>query len=362
VLFLEQPTSPFHYLHPRSRSGAAAKARNLLAARRGGQNEAVADGGRVTVLNVATLLPHVNFPGFRSSLTLEHWWRATVPLVLRKIDRIGFAEPVALFFDSPLFFPLAKAAGIRSVYRYADRMSKFVEITPAMVRLQERVFQEADLIVHTAKVLKTDFASRTGPSLYLPNGVDVEAYEAIGSEPAELSGIPRPRIVYSGAVARWFDSKLVAEAARQMEDVHFVLIGSVSPGHTVLQGQRNIHLLGQKPFSSISGLLRHCQAGIIPFDKARMPELVEAIHPLKLYEYCAAGLPVVGYWSDEIAASGVQVSTYENAASFVEAVRMELAADGPTKKEQRREWAAAASWDRRATDLERALEAFLPPS
>jgi hypothetical protein len=363
VLFLEQPTSPFHYLHPRSRPGAAAKARDALAARKSGESaQVVAGNPGVTVLNVATLLPHVNFPGFRSSLTLQNWWRATLPSVGREISRRGFAEASVFFFDSPLFFPLAKAAGIRSIYRYADRMSKFTEITPAMLRLQERVFQEADLVVHTARALKADFASRTGPSLYLPNGVDLDAYETVGPEPVELSAIPRPRVVYSGAVERWFDSTLVAEAARRMTDVHFVLVGRVSSGHASLEDQPNIHLLGQRPFSRIPGFLGHCQAGIIPFDKARMPELVEAINPLKLYEYCAAGLPVVGFRSEEIAALDAPVSTFETADGFVEALRRELAGDAPAKKESRRRWAAAASWDRRAAELERALEGLLPHS
>jgi glycosyltransferase involved in cell wall biosynthesis len=310
----------------------------------------------VVVLNVISLLPHVNFPGFRSGLTLENWWRATFPSVRREISRRGFSEASVLFFDSPLFFPLAQAAGIRSVYRYADRMSEFNEVTPAMLRLQDRVFQEADLVIHTARALKADFASRTGPSLYLPNGVDVDAYETVGPEPDELSAIPRPRIVYSGAVERWFNSRLVVEAARRMTDVHFVLIGRVSSGYAPLKDQPNIHLLGQKPFSRIPEFLGHCQVGIIPFDKAGMPELVEAINPLKLYEYCAAGLPVVGYQSEEIAALDAPVSTFETANGFVQALRRELASDGPAKKESRRRWAAAASWDKRTEELEHALD------
>lgn len=351
VLFLEQPTSPFHYLHPKSRAGAAAKTRGVLGARTGG-----GDAG-VDVLNVATFLPHVNFPGFRVSLTLENWWRATFPSVTREIARRGFAEANAFFFDSPIFFPLAKATSLRSVYRYADRLSKFTEITPAMLRLQEQVFRQADLVVHTAKALKADFALRTGPSLYLPNGVDMDAYEAVGPEPVELSYVPRPRVVYSGAVERWFDSELVIEAARRMKDVHFVLVGRVSSGrHASLADQPNIILLGQKPFLSIPGLLAHCQAAIIPFDWAGMPELVGAINPLKLYEYCAAGLPVVGYPSEEIATLGAPVSTFDTVDSFVEALRRELSDDGPVKKEKRRRFAAASSWDRRAKELERTLD------
>jgi hypothetical protein len=39
--------------------------------------------------------------------------------------------------------------------------------------------------------------------------------------------------------------------------------------------------------------LQHADMGIIPFDVRNHRELIDAVNPLKVYEYLAAGLPVV---------------------------------------------------------------------
>ena len=55
----------------------------------------------------------------------------------------------------------------------------------------------------------------------------------------------------------------------------------------------NIYALGPKEYASIPGYLQHAQVGIIPFDVKGYAKLIDAVNPLKLYEYMASSLPVV---------------------------------------------------------------------
>ena len=360
ALYLDQPTSPFHLASPAKRDTALRKLRRAVAARRGGHSVYEFDGGgSVKTLSVVSMLPHVNLGPFRSGVTLQNWWRASFPSVTAEITRLGFGS-APILFDSPVFFPLARAIGARSIYRYADRMSGFGEITGAMLDLQERVFEEADLVIHSARSLRDDIGGRSGPTLYLPNGVDLNAFAGETEEPTELAGLGGPRIVYSGAFGAWFDAPLVLAAARALPHAQFVLLGQVPRGGFALEGQANVHLLGERPFAGVARILRHCHAAIIPFDVKRMPSVVEAINPLKLYEYGAAGLPVVAYPSAEIRQAGGATTIYETAADFPILLAREIETDTEEKRRARRAWARGASWDVRAADLERAIQA-LPP-
>jgi len=359
VLFLEQPTSPVHLLHPRSRKVAGKKFASALNFRRRSPEQPEEGGaGAIDILNVVTAWPHMNAPFLRSHWTLENWWRLTLPPLQGSIRRRGFENASAFLFDSPYFYPLARALGIKSVYRLADRLQHFPEVTPAMLALQEEVIARSDLVVYTARVLANDLAARSGPALYLPNGVDLRAYARRHPKPPELSSIPTPRVIYSGTVGPWFDAEIVSKAARDCPDIQFIILGKVIVKHPRLESLPNVHFIGEVPFQRVPEFLEHCQASIIPFDVMRMPDLVGGINPLKLYEYCAAGLPVVSYVSEEIDAMAAPIRGYRTHDEFVAGIRAALQDNGEDARQQRLAWAQTASWEVRAAALAGAISSL----
>lgn len=354
VLFLEQPTSPFHLLSARSRATALEK---LRATCREILRPPVPETSTANpvVLNVVTALPHVAFPIFDSAVTLRNWWRLTFPSLAGSVRNMGFGPTDFILFDTPSFFPFARSMRMRSIYRYADRLKEFSEVTKAMIDLQDVIFREADLIAYTARTLEKDMI-REGRSFYLPNGVDGEAFASQVPEPPELASIPRPRVVYSGAFGPWFDFDLLSAASEAMPDYHFVLIGPAGTAEAALGKRPNVHFLGQQWSSRVPQFLLHCQAAIIPFDRSRYPELTDAINPLKLYEYCAAGLPVICYPSEEISALGAPVEFYSSLEEFIGLLRGAIGEDGVERIRRRKAWAGEATWDKRAALLEQEIE------
>ncbi len=98
----------------------------------------------------------------------------------------------------------------------------------------------------------------------------------------------------------WFDADLVNALTDELPEVDFVLIGPEKEIRPKLQARKILHLLGRRPFEALSSYLHHADVGIIPFNRTKHPNLVNAINPLKLYEYTACGLPVVATRWDEL--------------------------------------------------------------
>jgi hypothetical protein len=69
-----------------------------------------------------------------------------------------------------------------------------------------------------------------------------------------------------------------------------VLIGKVDVAVSRLGKEKNIFILGPKPFQELPSYLAHFSIGLIPFV---VNDLTKAVNPIKLREMLAAGVPVV---------------------------------------------------------------------
>lgn len=102
------------------------------------------------------------------------------------------------------------------------------------------------------------------------------------------------------------------------------------------------------------GYVQHCDVATVPF---RRGSLVDAIHPIKVYEYLACGLPVVAIGWPELEDMGAPIELAER-DDFREVLARRLA-EGPGSAEQRVAYARANSWDVRFETVEAAIAAVL---
>jgi len=132
----------------------------------------------------------------------------------------------------------------------------------------------------------------------VPNGVDFETFHrALDPRlaiPEEFRAIPGPRIGYLGNLEARVDYALIERIAMQRPDWSIVLVGP-SEGYwqeklAILGTLSNVYVMGKRPPSEAPGILKAFDAAMIPF--VRSPQ-TEAIYPLKLNEYLAAGKAVV---------------------------------------------------------------------
>jgi glycosyltransferase involved in cell wall biosynthesis len=162
-------------------------------------------------------------------------------------------------------------------------------------------------------------------------------------------------IGYYGAIAHWFDARLVADLARLRPEWRLELVGNTfSSDLRPLAGLPNVRLLGEMQYAELPRRLARWHCCIIPFVRN---ELTEATNPVKVYEMLAAGMPVVAVDLPElrpIAAAGL-IALADDAAGFARKVEALLASQSPAAVAARREFARQNTWHERYRELQAAM-------
>lgn len=335
AMWLSHPLSPLHLLHPVKRDFEI----RMRAWRAGG-----IESCGMTYYSPMSLAPSASAPLLRSRAVARASARLTVPGVGDVLRRRGFTDPDLVWLTDPIYQPLAARIPSRCrVVRVADDTAAFANVPSAVRELEDAAIADADIVFAVASSVR-DRLSATHPRVvHLPNGVDAERFGAPFAEPDDLARIPGPRVLYIGAMEYWFDAALVAECARANPEASFVLIGPASPHVSELAGIGNVHVLGPRPYATVPAYMQHTDVGIVPFTRSPM---VDAIHPIKVYEYLATGLPVVAVRWPELVAMRAPVELAER-DGFCDAVTAAIATGRAEGSDTRVAYAYANSWDAR---------------
>jgi len=154
--------------------------------------------------------------------------------------------------------------------------------------------QMAERDVNVITVSQT-IADRIGArrSTVVPNGINASAFDSVGPVPDWFASIRGPVALWVGAVERRLDAHALAACARELgSEWSIVLVGPVVDPTPleVLEGLPNVVVKGWHPRAEILAMIDAARVCLLPH--VRSP-ITEAMSPLKLYEYLAAGKPTV---------------------------------------------------------------------
>jgi glycosyltransferase involved in cell wall biosynthesis len=318
-------------------------------------------GGRLWAYTPLSLLTPHNAPLLRSGALQRDWHRLTVPNVIRMVREHGFADVDLLYIDSPAqIFWLDRIRSTRSVARIADRLAGFPGISPGVLTLERELIRSVDIVACSAHLIVEDVtALGARRTLHLPNGVDFDHFNlADRARPKDLASITRPIALYVGEMAHWFDFSLINQLTESMPDVSFVFIGPDRMARARLTSRGNVHILGRRPFEVLPAYLWNADVGLIPFDVAGHADLVNAVHPLKLYEYLACELPVVATEWDELSRLRSPAILCSGVSEFESAIRGVLSR--PPAPSEGVAFARRADWSGRVRTLLMAAGISLP--
>jgi glycosyltransferase involved in cell wall biosynthesis len=210
-----------------------------------------------------------------------------------------------------------------SVFRVTDLYQGFRNANRCMDREFRKTLEQATHVVYTAEAIGDELSRLGRPDgTFVGNGVDYEHFATEQSEPDEYAALPRPIVLFVGGLDTRLNMAWIRQAAAALPDASFVLIG---PDHGAAGSTdplpSNMHLLGPRPYSSIPAYMQHADVGIIPFDVSGCETLIKGTNPLKVYQYFAAGLPVVASRWPELERVGSPAQLCDSAEEFVAAVR-----------------------------------------
>jgi glycosyltransferase involved in cell wall biosynthesis len=283
-------------------------------------------------------------------------------LVRRAVRKLGLRAPILWAYVPQAEVLIDVLEPSLVVYHCVDDIAAQERIDTASFRAaEERFAGRADLVLASAPALATRLRRFSSNVLDAPNVADTQLFSAAlqpGPLDPQMAALPAPRIVFTGAiVAVKLDLALLVEIARLRPSWSFALVGPVGPGEphadiSALVEEPNIHLLGPRAYGELPDVLRAADAGLIPYVRN---ELTASIFPMKVYEYLAAGLPVIA--TPLPAIEGVQeVLTAPDAGGVIRLLEQALAEDSPERRAERSRAAAAHSWDRRLEEIATAIE------
>ncbi|MBN2542790.1 glycosyltransferase [bacterium] len=347
--FISEPISPLHFIYPRTFSTTCSKFKTW---RKGGK---VTEEG-VFSYTPMTLLPAREMPLLRSQFACKNSIKFTVPNLLKFLRKKDFGKVDVLWNDSTRYYQLSDEIEHKiSIIRIPDEIKLFQTLPMFLKGKEEEIIKRADIVITVSRTLMEKLSQlRKGNLYYVPNGVDFEHFsQAEWHIPHDIHVIPEPRIIFIGVIGNWVDWELIKHAAKMLPSFQFVFIGPVQIKTGTSKNNHNIHLLGSRDYSQIPNYLKSCQVGILPFHRT---EFVDSIHPIKLYEYMACGLPVVATnWREmmEIGSPAYLAENYEEFVTYLQKA-VELSND-TTEREKLIDYASMNTWKSRFEEVLRII-------
>ncbi|MEG1240811.1 MAG: glycosyltransferase [Oscillospiraceae bacterium] len=297
--------------------------------------------------------------------TLPPMWSSSMKqgfLFQRDCQRLGtfiqskeqehrFREPL-LWAATPLAIHLLDYLAYKSLVYDCDRYW-----TEFPLQWESDLALASDLIFAASAGLVDRLSPCSSNIALLPNGCNYPMFcrEDLDTPPglAELQG---PVMGFCGTIWKDLDLSPVVAIARRHPEWNILLLGRTehNPALATLQGLPNVRFLGRRPLLEVP---EYVQRFHVCLDLRRTGSLGDDVIPSRVYEYFAAGKPVVRMCFPGQMAEfpDVMSGVYDN-EEFIRACEAMLVNDAPWLPLQRRDYGAAAAWNMRADQILHILE------
>ena len=261
----------------------------------------------VRLFNSVKWLPNT----LRAGRKINQW--AERRQIQKATRQIGLQNPLLWLNPESAVHMVGKMGESSVIYDITDdwtSMTQSEKQREIVIAEDAELCRKADFVVVCSERLfemKQKMARRLA---LIPNGVEANRYrwagyrdpseagfseaEALLPLPAAAKDWPRPVLGYTGSVhPDRVDLTLLMALARRFPQATFPLIGllALTPEErAALERLPNIKLIGPVPYADLQAWMRGFDVCIVPH---RVTVFTESLNPLKLFEYLAAGLPIV---------------------------------------------------------------------
>ncbi|HEP1062527.1 glycosyltransferase [Klebsiella aerogenes] len=269
--------------------------------------------------------------------------------LVRQAFGFGFTNSI---IDLPFWREVVEGLSSNNIiYDCMDHHAGFENNESTMLTEEDKLFKSSDLVITTAQRLSESVAKHR-ENIIIRNGCEADYFAKIPQQGALTK--TRPVVGYYGAIAEWFDLDLLIAAAKAYPQYDFVMIGGTTCDITAAKKIDNIKFLGEVPYVQLTPYLKDFDVCLIPF---KLIELTLCTNPVKVYEYLAAGKPVVCTAMPEVIVMGDVVHVADTKEQFIAQIATAMAETTDEElKEKRSQWAKNHDWESRARQLGDALQ------
>ncbi len=317
---------------------------------------------RVRVLNLATPVPVRDVWPLNTSNASYLKYRLMMPSLRTCVTGQGRSEPDLIWTTVP-----GSVAALKRIFPQAQVIFHVVDYYPAfrgaaVVPLERRDYAQADAVYVIGTSLQTylveDLGIPAAKVTVLGQGAELEIYRTEIAAPDEVAHLPHPRAVWCGVLAKG-DPGLFGALAKEMgaRGGSLILIGPQAQWAHDLANQMpgTVLLLGPKAPPDLPAYLKAADIGVMLYDRGRQ-EVYRGQNPLKLYEYTAAGLPVLSTAHDEFDALHPPVTQIGTEADIAPAIEV-IMADTDDQKAAVSAFSARHSWQAKVDTI---IKRFFP--
>jgi len=281
--------------------------------------------------------------------------------VTKLINNIDSMPAVMLIQHAYWQGAMSLLPGAIRVYDCMDHHEGFGNVPQGIIQAEEKIIDRADLVVVTSTWLEQFVGDKNQNVAVIRNACEYYHFEPVPTD-CYSDPLRRKIIGYYGAIAEWFDLDLVRAVAEKYHDCLILLVGNDTVNASVeLADLENVNFVGEIPYQTLPYYLHSFDVCLLPF---KVIPLTLATNPVKVYEYLAAGKPVVCVDLPEIANQFKNlVWRAASASEFLEniAEAMKEGSNTSEQRERRRQFASMQTWEHRAEEFEQVLSYLVLP-
>lgn len=290
---------------------------------------------------------------------LFHMTATSLRHLRKALAAIDFPEDVTVWSYTPFIAEHLDVLPPYSQFVF-DAVDNWVE-HPAYGTHVERlkkdyaILQDSADVIFTVSEVLVDFLGKKEHVFFVPNGVDAVHFgsgvckQPYGRDVSREQNIEQQKIIgYHGVIQSRVNIAIIEHLAENFPEYYFVIVGPVwkemREVTSRLDKKNNVEFLGAVSYHELPNIISCFDAAIIPH---KVDTFTQSMNPLKLYEYLAAGKPIV---ATPIAGAEqfqdlIQIAV--SADDFAKELRLALQNDSDELRKRRKQMAETYAWENR---------------
>ncbi len=315
--------------------------------------------------NLHVVTPPLLIPFFQMFASLALINNVIVGVWLKwTLRRMGLREPLVYSYVPYSHLAIKIIGAKKALYEKVDDLAAAQGLVrrTTVERLESKLLQMTKVVIVTAGRLKELLRDKHENVHVIPNACEIAHFGRRGSATASIvDTIPRPRIGFVGMLSYWIDCDLICRLAASEPNWQFVFIGPTAIDTTALRRFANVHFVGRVPYGVLPDAMAQIDVFINPY---KNDAIAASCSPLKVFEYLAAGKPVVSVPMPEVMRFSPDIRIATTPGEFRTAITTLLSlapAERLKLSDRLRELVRNDTWENRFAQTRRVIEETFAP-